>query len=191
MNTKYRLSVRLYIIFITLITIYLSLNVFYYKSNTTFDDGLILGLILISLIVFITVLFDIHKLYDIVHYTIDLGLPFITLISSNIYTLLVISFVIITTICSRKILPYFTKERCVFYYLKEDTPRLFFFVAFIEFIKKITGFKTWNRYWFPIILSIVSIKIMYLLYNEPFRKTLLQKNERTTKSSKRTSMVEK
>ena len=28
MNTKYRLSVRLYIIFITLITIYLSLNVF-------------------------------------------------------------------------------------------------------------------------------------------------------------------
>ena len=191
MNTKYRLSVRLYIIFITLITIYLSLNVFYYKSNTTFDDGLILGLILICLIVFITVLFDIHKLYDIVHYTIDLGLPFITLISSNIYTLLVISFVIITTICSRKILPYFTKQRCVFYYLKEDTPRLFFFVAFIEFIKKITGFKTWNRYWFPIILSIASIKIMYLLYNEPFRKTLLQKNERTTKSSKRTSMVEK
>ena len=127
MNTKYRLSVRLYIIFITLITIYLSLNVFYYKSNTTFDDGLILGLILICLIVFITVLFDIHKLYDIVHYTIDLGLPFITLISSNIYTLLVISFVTITTICSRKILPYFTKERCVFYYLKEDTPRLFFF----------------------------------------------------------------
>ena len=30
-------------------------------------------------------LFDIHKLYDIVHYTIDLGLPFITLISSNLY----------------------------------------------------------------------------------------------------------
>ena len=191
MNTKYRLSVRLYIIFITLITIYLSLNVFYYKSNTTFDDGLILGLILICLIVFITVLFDIHKLYDIVHYTIDLGLPFITLISSNIYTLLVISFLIITTICSRKILPYFTKERCVFYYLKEDTPRLFFFVAFIEFIKKITGFKTWNRYWFPIILSIVSIKIMYLLYNEQLHTTFLKKIEGITKSSEGTSMVEK
>ena len=191
MNTKYRFPVRLYIIFITLITIYLSLNVFYYKSNTMFDDCLMLALILICLIVLMTVSFDIYNLYDIVHYTVDLGALFIILISSNIYTLLVISFVIITTICSRKILPYFTEERCAFYYLKEDTPRLLAVVKFINFIKKITGFKTWNRYWFPIILFISVMKILFLLYNEQLYTTLLKKIEGITKSSERTSMVEK
>ena len=82
---------------------------------------------------FITVLFDYNKLYDIVHYTIDLGLHLL-FISSNLYTLLVLSFVIITTICSRKIL-HILQKKDVPLHLKEDTPGLFFFVASIEFIK--------------------------------------------------------